>query len=1062
MLRSPPSAQGAAPAGAPIDVTFRLPEAGIVTLVVEDAQGRRVRNLVAETPFPAGEHVAKWDGLDESGRIPRAMGGVVYEVAGKPVPPGTYRVRGLWRRALELRYEFCPYGAGSPPWNTPDASGGWLADHYPPSDVLFLPGEGERPDRMLISSLVAEAGHGLIWTDLDGRKLKGVRWIGGAWTGASHLARDAGAGVRGVYAYAGSGWKAGEKGVRELRISALTRDGEGREGSAKVLVHRFPARPLATDQGWDQEYSYLAGLAAHDGLVAVSLSRLDELLVVDARRKEIVSRAPLEDPRGLAFGHSGRLLALSGTRLVRFGAPLSRALEDGRPAVVIARGLQDPRRVIVADDGHIYVSDRGDSQQVKMFSPRGRLVRAVGKPGAVRAGPYDPARLTHPNGIAIDGRGRLWVAEEDCAPKCVSVWSRNGERVTEFLGPPQYGGGGNLSADKTRFYYYMAKNGSGGGMEFSLDWERGTSRLTNVYRRLQPGDWKLPAGLGYAGPQLPVRLGGRTYLTNAFCTNPTGGARLIGVWLLRDGSARLVAAAGSANAWAPAKTPDVRARLPEGTVLDPQWHRSHCVLFAWSDRNEDGEVQPDEVTFKRLSDRVGQRRLGTLYVGPALAMMTSFTDVLEPSGFTRGGVPLYDAATLRTRVQGIRHRFTSGGGEAFPARDGWIVVTGGPMRGYLHGERMWTYPSRWPGLHASHSGPRTSKPGQMIGTTRLLGWPVTPRRGEASELWFVNGNRGNVYVMTTDGVFVATLGTWPGPVLNMAEARRGMDLSGVNFHGEHFWPTVTQADDGNIYLVAGKDHSGIVRIDGLGSVRRLPATTLELSARQVAAARRYRQENRPPPRDASAPLPVRVLDHPPTVDGSTAEWRGAAWARIDERTRAAAAVARKRLYVAYETEESDLLDNRGESLSMLFKTGGALDLMLDARGGERLLVTMLRGKPTAVLYRLKVPGTPPERRVAFSSPTRTVVFDAVEDVSRHVELASENGHFEFSFSLRQLGLDPKPGKSIRADLGVLRGRQGQTTERAYWSNQATAIVTDVPSEAQLVPNAWGQWRFQKP
>ncbi len=129
---------------------------------------------------------------------------------------------------------------------------------------------------------------------------------------------------------------------------------------------------------------------------------------------------------------------------------------------------------------------------------------------------------------------------------------------------------------------------------------------------------------------------------------------------------------------------------------------------------------------------------------------------------------------------------------------------------------------------------------------------------------------------------------------------------------------------------------------------------------------------------------------------------------------------------------------------------------------ERLLVTMLRGKPTAVLYRLKVPGTPSEQRVAFSSPTRAVVFDAVEDVSRHVELASKGGHFEFSFPLRQLGLDPKPDRSIRADLGVLRGRQGQTTQRVYWSNRATAIVTDVPSEARLVPNAWGQWRFRKP
>ena len=34
---------------------------------------------------------------------------------------------------------------------------------------------------------------------------------------------------------------------------------------------------------------------------------------------------------------------------------------------------------------------------------------------------------------------------------------------------------------------------------------------------------------------------------------------------------------------------------------------------------------------------------------------------------------------------------------------------------------------------------------------------------------------------------------------------------------------------------------------------------------------------------------------------------------------------------------------------------------------------------------------------------------------------------------------------------------GQTTQRVYWNNKATAITADVPSEAELTPKLWGLW-----
>ena len=66
-----------------------------MTLVIEEAAtGRRVRNLVSETHFDAGEQTAWWDGLDDLGRDLDAARHGIYAVPGALVPPGRYRVRG--------------------------------------------------------------------------------------------------------------------------------------------------------------------------------------------------------------------------------------------------------------------------------------------------------------------------------------------------------------------------------------------------------------------------------------------------------------------------------------------------------------------------------------------------------------------------------------------------------------------------------------------------------------------------------------------------------------------------------------------------------------------------------------------------------------------------------------------------------------------------------------------------------------------------------------------------------------------------------------------------------
>ena len=1094
----PPSAEAAG--HPPITIGLTLQEPGFVTVVIEDADGRRVRNLVSETPMPAGPSVLYWDGLDDLGRDPNAAAHAVYHVPGKLVAPGTYRVRGLFRKAVDLVYEFTVYNPGNPPWRTKDASSEWLTNHTPPSAVCFIPagqapprGESKEPSppQVLIGSFVAEGGSGLAWVDLEGRKLHGQMWIGGIWTAATALARDAGDHpLPGVYAYTAAAWEGDgyNKNVPELRLHMLVagdrklkapgdkRLGSGEDPPVLKPNFRFP----------DKTQAAVGGLAAWNGLVVASLPKLNQLLFVDAEEGKVLGTAALDDGRGLAFDASGRLLALAGKRLLRLAVPpkerIAGTVDLAAPAVLVP-GLDDPQQIALDASGNIYVSDRGESHQVKVFAADGKPLRTIGHAGPPRAGPYDLEHMNNPRGITVASDGRLWVAEEDFQPKRVSVWTPDGKLVRAFYGPPIYGGGGVIDPrDKTLFYL--------GGMTFKLDWAKGTGELVTIHHRPGPADMPMPDGWSaYGPPETVLSVGGRKYWTDCFGANPTNGAPIVMIWTERAGVAVPVAALGQANAWKLVRDDAMRPRLPAGVdPAKPDWNN---LLFAWSDTNGDAHMQPDEVTFAKGSAGSG------VTVSPDLAAVTGGAVRFAPVRMDARGAPVYDLAKGETVVPDPQQPTTSGGGQVLQCAGGWTLLTVAPkpfapesVGGALNGHAMWSYPSVWPGLHASHISAMPEFPGELIGTTRLLGPAFTPAGGEAGELWAVNGNKGNVYLLTTDGLFVATLFRdcrLPEAAWSMPKAERGMNVSRVTNSEESFWPSIARTSDGRVYLVT--NYPSILRVDGLDTVRRLEPKTLEVTAKTLAACQDHfvrTEARRQAAATAQGPLLVALRQAPPTVDGKLDDWAGAKWVTIDvrakqqgdwgrteQRTEAAVAVAGDRLYAAFKTGEPGMLANAGTALQNLFKTGGALDLMIGTdpkadparsravAGDLRLLVARIKDKPLAVLYRPVAPGGGGEA-ATFSSPLRTIAFDRVEDVTKDVELAGgPGGEFELSVPLAVLGLKAEDGMVLRGDIGVLRGTSFQTTQRVYWHNKATGLTSDLPSEAELTPALWGRWEFRK-
>lgn len=815
----------------PIEIPFTLDEDGYVSLVIENKKGVRVRNLVSETFYKAGKHTLYWDGMDDHGRANIGPHGN-YTTTGSIVTPGKYRVRGIVRDKVDLVFEFSPYNPVNPPWRTADASGQWLADHTPPSSVLYVPGEAPV---MLIGSSLAEGAHGLVWTDVQGKKIKGVQGIGRGWAGATRLALDKAGQPAEFMAY----------GLGASRHGEISLVGIGKK-SNKVLFAIKKKIPFIKSH-YIVNYP-VGGLAVFKGLAAISFPKKNAIsfIKIDPKQtaKEPLAIVSLENPRGLAFDAQGRFLVLSGKKLISckvvMDAEKGVKLED--KTVLIGKGLEDPREITIGNDGNIFISDHGKSHQVKVFTAAGKFLHTIGKPGKPVCGPYSEGKMHYPMGMTLTPSGELWVAEEDYQPKRISVWTRDGKFKKAFYGPTEYGGGGKIDpTDKTRFYYF--------GMEFKLDWEKGTDKIVNIfYRRDNPENLHIPNTKGDLGgnPETPIYLKGRQYMTNTYTARPTMGPLIAGVWIMDDGAAKPVAALGQANYWDIFKGEEYKGKIPTGIDLNAptnqQWTYDrkppyeNALIFAWSDLNDDQKVQPEEVQFT-------PGKVGGLNQDKGLTFYTADGLQIKPQRYTSSGVPVYDLhAAKEVCPVGVPLPYTM----VIPGRNGDFAVNGiaevpkegkplASVSGITKNGKRWYYPNQWCGLHASQSYPinRTPKPGDIIGTTKVIGPSFMVADGK-EELWALNANSGQIYLFTIDGLFVASLfkhGYFCKP--NPPKAEHGMIMNDYTSGGEGFWQTITKTDEGEVYVQAMNHTSSIIRINGLNSIKRLADYTINVTKKQL-------------------------------------------------------------------------------------------------------------------------------------------------------------------------------------------------------------------------------------
>jgi hypothetical protein len=645
-----------------LGIAYPMPADGEVTLGLYTRDGALLRWLVQDDFRHAGETRAPWDGLDQWGHR---------------VPPGDYVLRGIYHAPLSADYQLTVANPGTPPWPTGNGRGDWLSDEGNPQAVVT---DG---DAIFLGAPNSEKGFSVIGLDGAGQRRWGTKEPRHSYPRSICLA------LAGNYLYAlysgphRDNADATPYAGRDATGRAFLYCMDKRTGAAARFSRSDPFATVATwpyreqpiwlwnlrnshaftpaSYGGQPRYACLdlgeptnaIGLAAVGDRLYAALSFDNKLIEIDAATGQATGKEiPLPAPAGLCRLDDHTLLAVSGKQVVKVDVS-SRAVTP-----LITSNLAAPDSIATDGQGNIYVSDWGDSFQVKVFDANGTFLRAIGKAGGRPwSGAWDAGGMLVPRGIAVTPKGELWVTEDDGSPPRTSVWNAaTGAFVRDYIGPAPYGGGTYFwmnPADPTEVHVL--------GTRFRVDYARKTWTPEAVdFRRAGDDDPFTPNGHDL-GPHPQVRVlthDGREYM--AVNTMPN----LLSILQRQGDTYRAVAALGQAHHDAGALGGDGTERTDWDSDVGyrrydgyfPACFRGHGGdSFSWSDADGDGRVQPEEMRWRAHSDELGAWGAGWgvdvsrdwSFFFAARAGQREAIFRLDPRGWSPAGAPIYDIAQAR-------------------------------------------------------------------------------------------------------------------------------------------------------------------------------------------------------------------------------------------------------------------------------------------------------------------------------------------------------------------------------------------------------------------------------
>jgi hypothetical protein len=880
---------------------------------------------------------------------------------------------------------------------------------------------------MILAWNSAEAGFGVIRSDAEGRKKWGARSLA-----ASRVACD---GERLFVSH-----DRGDVGIRVYDARDCRPLAFGREAAC------------LPPPGGDPEANRITGLACRGVVVYAALRARNLVVLYDGREGSLRTTWSVPAPGSVAARPDGSIVMISDGKLV--------AIDDGGVSLLAEDHLDDPAGIALDTAGRIYVANRGQGQNVSVFSSGGAYERSIGKPGGrPRVGRFDPAGMLEPGGLAIDVKGRLWVAEAVDAPKRISVWDvETGALVNEFFGGAHYSAFIWMDPQRPDEIYCDR-------VIWKVDLEKKTWAPASTFWRAgndpdSPGEIATHMG----GFRVVTAVNGRQYGW-ASCFRAHDNPRPT-VLFMRTG-----------DVFKPIVSITATTNSPLIASVSP---KPHGAAFAWADRNDDQVMQADELSAplgSRWTRGFGwvDRDLNLWFPDPPSRVKYSAKEgtylvfektadaggcVYRPLRFEPDGRPVYDFSRPEPTPVSVR---------CVDDVDGsWYLLRSykppaeriGYARYTPSGELQWGYRGAIEWISSLSLPPQ--KPGKI--------WAPTAPLGTAGDFTGFNTYFGVAHLYTRDGLYVAKLFADPRVATGL-----GPDVIRCeNMNGQLVRPRGMD----RTFLLAGDVDGRVTEVLGLETVKRLEGGTYTISEpdarRAVEAAAAFEAEV-----SHSAALDIargrEGLESAPAV-GKAVHSRQSFLAR--------AAYDATNLYVQVEvTGPSELLNSIPDDRTV-FKGGNLLDIQLGADfaadparekpvpGDVRILVTRRRSPdaeapgPLAVIYRPKVAGFDGEP-VVFTSPTGAESFDVIE-TSERVNLEYEKTPTGFkavvTVPLSLAGLAPKSGDRVRMDVGYIFGNAtgNKATARAYWSNNGFSanVLDDTPHESRLEPALWGVATFE--
>ncbi|MBM4072368.1 MAG: hypothetical protein FJ271_26080 [Planctomycetes bacterium] len=1018
----------------------------IFTVVINDAHGVRVRNLVSMGNVkdyggdPASGEPQKvrvaWNGLDDKGN---------------PAIAGTYRVDGLSLPRPTAEFDYAWYNPGDPPWQGYQTSG-WGGDHSGPTGVACVPAGSKNKWRVVLTWPVVESPHATIALDENHRKVWGFKRAAGF------------DGSRSVAIADGHLWLGVRNELIVLKLDSATSRGWDSPTGKKTAIDL--KRPIDCVSVGPAYVAVLLGTAKDAKTHKIVF--LDKQAWVDPKAMFSLQVEMEQPTTSIAFAPHGKLYASTKTGVVIVDA-------KGSTRAVALSGLEKPGAIAFDPHGNLFVMDLGADYQVKVYSPALQLLHTIGTKGgqpvshpgyfwtipakADKGLAYDAGAMHSVEALAIDEFGQLWVAEGNPHPRRVAVFGKDGKFVRQFVGCTSYGAGNTL------LHCQDPKRGFSGGILFEVDPSK-----TNSYRPIRyltSGPAFTPPAKGAPNQRLDTQVQAVPFTEGQLFRSDASGkmheyylSTLPGypvIFREKNGDYQPVAAIGTSGA-------------TKGILALPEFVKKPGTVYVWSDVNEDGLVQAEEV---QALPAGGNGRIADFYgwnylIQPDLVFYVNGFAV-PPVRFTPSGTPIYDGAKARKLKE--NDLFLRVGKHLVGTSGAGPFQVGAYKFADIDGKTMATFPLVAMGVHsAEHS--RVPEPGQTVGELYFIG--TADIGGEVGSVVATIGDMGQVFLFTEDGMYLCTLfrDTRTNPPGYPAKAVKGADYTHCTLLGEAFGTWFGKQDDGKIRILFGRNEATVCQIKGLDQVLRLPTSHIQLSSNvRVTGA---------PPRQPDQATPIVVPKIPQTdpvkirVDGGLGDWRGIPSYKIlagdIEAGTVQVAHDGASLFLAYRVLDSSPLQNKAQDERAYFKEGDCVELRIgpfrkvpqpDPIAGDLRLIFVPTGpSPSAILYRAIAPGAKESDKVKLTSPIGTTVFDSVAKMSG-VELVfstAPGGYVcEARVPLKSLGINYSPGLNLRGDIGMLFSDPGgqSTQTRAYIFNRNRTTTADLSEEAKLLPELWG-------